>query len=187
MQNGRTNPSVLPQTFGLTMTDRTLELILYVAKHSPVNTVYWVLKMIYFADRHHLLEFGRRLHEDSYIAMEDGPVPTYAYDLFKNVRYNRIHRQDYNVSASQFEVRNGREIVPLRDPDMAHFSASEIQCLNRYIGALSKLSYGEIRDLSHDDAWQAASSNGPMEIEAIISAMDGGKEALPYLRERMLA
>jgi uncharacterized phage-associated protein len=156
------------------MADRTLELILYVARHSPVSTVYWVLKMIYFADRHHLLEFGRRLHEDSYIAMEDGPVPSYAYDLFKNVRFNRTFRDDYKVSAGQFEVRNDREIVPLRDPNMDIFSASEIQCLNRYIDSLSKLSYSEIRDMSHDDAWKAASTNCPMAIEEIVSAMDGG-------------
>lgn len=169
------------------MTDRTLELMLYVAKHSPVNTVYWVLKMIYFADRHHLLEFGRRIHDDSYIAMEDGPVPSHAYDLFKNVKFNRTSRPDYPVSAGQFEVRNGREIVPLREARMEFLSVSELQCLNRYIEVLSKLSFPEIRDLSHDDAWKAASTNGPMDIEEIVSAMEGGKEALPYLRERMLA
>ena len=169
------------------MTDRTLELILYTATHSPRHTVYWVLKIIYFADRHHFLDFGRRIHEDVYVAMEDGPVPSYAYDLYKNVRFNRHFRPDYHISAGQFEIRDRWEIVPLRGPDMSVFSESEVLCLNRYIAALSPLSFGELRDLSHDEAWKAASSNGPMKIEDIVSAMDGGQDALPYLQDRMTA
>ena len=150
-------------------------------------TVYWVLKEIYFADKHHLLKFGRRIHEDSYVAMEDGPVPSYAYDLFKNVKYDRKSRQDYEVSSGQFDVRNDREIVPLRDPDMSVFSDSEIQCLNESIKSISPLGFGALRRKSHDEAWKAASTNAFMKIESIISAMEGGKEALPYLKERMLA
>ena len=169
------------------MIDRTLELMLYVAKHSPKKTVYWVLKAIYFADRQHLLKFGRRIHEDSYIAMEDGPVPSYAYDLFKNVKYQRENRQDYLVAAGQFEVRNEREIIPLREPEIGIFSESEIACLNECIQFVSNLSFGQLRHQSHDDAWKAASTNGSMKIEEIVSAMEGGPEALPYLRERMLA
>jgi uncharacterized phage-associated protein len=169
------------------MRDRTLELILYVAKQSPKKTVYWVLKAIYFADRNHLLEFGRRIHEDAYVAMENGPVPSYAYDLFKNVRYDRRSRGDYQVSAGQFEVKNDLEIVPLRDPDMSVFSESEILCLNKSIKAIAPLSFAALKAKSHDEAWKAASTNAFMKIEDIISAMEGGKEALPYLQERMLA
>jgi uncharacterized phage-associated protein len=168
------------------MSDRTLELILYVAKHSPKTTGYWVLKAIYFADRQHLLRFGRRLHEDRYIAMEDGPVPSYGYDLFKNVRYQRTTRADYQVSAGQFEVVDDRQIVPLRDPDMTIFSKSEIACLNESIAEVSALNFGQLRDKSHDDAWKAASTNGAMTLEDIVSAMEGGKAALPYIQDRLL-
>ncbi len=169
------------------MADRTLELILYVAKHSPKNTVYWVLKAIYFADRQHLLKFGRRLHEDRYVAMEDGPVPSYGYDLFKNVRYQRTTRPDYHVSSGQFDVVDERHIVPRRDPDMSIFSKSEISCLNESIAEVSALSFGKLRAKSHDEAWKAASTNGSMKIEDILSAMEGGKEALPYIEERLLS
>ena len=149
--------------------------------------MYWVLKTIYFADRHHLLKFGRRIHEDSYVAMEDGPVPSYAYDLFKNVRYARETRADYGVAAEQFEVRNDHEIVPLREPDMSVFSESEVECLNEWIEIISQLSFGQLRRKSHDDAWKASSTNEFMKIEDIISAMEGGQDALPYLQERILA
>jgi len=179
--------AVQPSLSGEIMIDRTLELMLYVSKHSPKKTVYFVLKAIYFADKRHLLNFGRRIHEDSYIAMEDGPVPTYAYDLFKNIKYRRDSRPDYLVAAGQFDVRGDREIVPLREPEMDIFSESEIACLNTSIEFVSGLSFGQLRDQSHDDAWKAASTNGPMKIEEIISAMQGGVEALPHLRERMLA
>ena len=169
------------------MANRTLELILYVAKNSSRNTVYWVMKTIYFADKEHLLRFGRRIHDDSYIAMEAGPVPSYAYDLYKNVKFDRTTHPSYEVSAGQFETPDDRHIVPQRSPNLTHFSTSERLCLDEKIAELSELSFGELKALSHDDAWKAASTNGPMQIEDIIRAMDGGEEALPHLRERMLA
>ena len=162
--------SVQSPLSGEIMIDRTLELMLYVSKHSPKKTVYFVLKAIYFADKRHLLNFGIRIHEDSYIAMEDGPVPSYAYDLFKNVKYKRENRPDYLVAAGQFDVRDDREIVPLREPEMDIFSESEIACLNDSIEFVSGLSFRQLRHQSHDDAWKAASTNGAMKIEEIIAS-----------------
>ena len=171
---------------GEAMADRTLELILYVAKHSSKKTVYWVLKAIYFADQQHLVQFGRRLHDDSYVAMEDGPVASHAYDLFKNVKFERRNRRDYSISKGQFDVDQDT-IVPLRDPDLRVLSKSEISCLDQAIKTTSKLSFKKLRDLSHDAAWKAASTNRFMDIEDIVKATDGGADAWPYLQERMLA
>lgn len=169
------------------MTDRTLELILYVAKNSPRKTVFWVLKAIYFADRDHVLRFGRRIHNDAYVAMENGPVPSHAYDLFKNVKFDRSSRQDYEISAGQFEVKNENTICPLREPDMRLLSKSERICLDEAIKRTARLSFGRLRDLSHDEAWKAASTNQFMKLEDIVKAMDGGEEAWPHLQERIVA
>lgn len=166
--------------------DRTLELILYVAKNSKQKTVYWVLKSIYYADRFHTLRYGRRLHDDEYIAMEDGPVGSYAYDLFKNVKFGERRRsvRGYEIAQGQFSVE-GDMISPMRDHDEAAFSASELECLNEAIALTNQMSFKQLADYSHDAAWESAPSNRPMSIEAIISAMDGGHDALPFLQERM--
>ena len=166
--------------------DRTLELILYVAQHSEKKTVYWVLKSIYYADRFHTLKYGRRLHDDEYIAMEDGPVGSYAYDLFKNVKFGESRKfvRGYEVAKGQFSV-DGDEISPLRDYDATALSESELECLAEAITLTNKMSFKQLADYSHDPAWQVAPSNRPMSIESIISAMEGGEEALPYLKERM--
>ena len=49
------------------------------------------------------------------------------------------------------------------------------------------MDFGQLRRKSHDDAWKAASANQLMEMEEILMAMEGGAEALPYIKERLLA
>ncbi|WP_409530306.1 Panacea domain-containing protein [Shinella sp.] len=41
------------------------------------------LKTLYYADRAHLQRYGRPITGDRYIAMENGPVPSYAYNAVK--------------------------------------------------------------------------------------------------------
>src|SRR5690348_12475436 len=42
-----------------------------------------LLKLLYFADREHLLLYGRPIVKDYYVNMDQGPVASRAYDLIK--------------------------------------------------------------------------------------------------------
>lgn len=52
-------------------------------------------KLLYLADREHLLKHGRPILGDWYSCMDNGPVPSRAYDLMKSIR-----DQDSSVQAS---------------------------------------------------------------------------------------
>ena len=145
------------------------------------------LKSIYFADKRHLLDFGRRLHDDEYVAMKDGPVGNHAYDLFNDVKKSRTDRSSFQIANGQFSVgEDGMTINPLRSFNPETFSDSEISCLKAAISLCSQLSFAQLRDLSHDEGYDAADPNGAMQMDAIIGAMEGGEEALPHLREQGL-
>ncbi len=69
---------------------RTLAAITYVAsKNVPELTTYKLCKLLFLADKYHLVRYGRPITGDIYVAMEDGPVPSAVYDLLKFLLANR--------------------------------------------------------------------------------------------------
>ena len=44
-----------------------------------------ILKLLFFADRYHLRKYGRTISNDSYCAMQNGPVASKTYDLLKSI------------------------------------------------------------------------------------------------------
>ena len=65
---------------------KTLNALLYVASRVQRKDIHKIFKIIYFADRQHLADWGRPITGDTYIAMEAGPVPSRMYDMLKIVR-----------------------------------------------------------------------------------------------------
>jgi uncharacterized phage-associated protein len=66
--------------------EKTLQAMLYTATHLTRRDFHKVFKILYFADRKHLYDWGTPITGDTYIAMEAGPVPSRAYDMLKAVR-----------------------------------------------------------------------------------------------------
>ncbi len=60
--------------------------------------------MMYFADRLHLERYGRFICGDSYVAMKNGPVPSFTYDILKARRFKQRHLPNYQKIKSAFEV-----------------------------------------------------------------------------------
>src|ERR1035438_2254510 len=48
----------------------------YLAERIPGVTKKQICKLLFFADKSHLLRFGRTITGDTYFALEQGPVPT---------------------------------------------------------------------------------------------------------------
>src|SRR5947208_11944301 len=63
---------------------KTIEALVLVADQWPGITPFFVAKVLFFADRNHLRDYGRPVTGDLYIAMADGPVPSRAYDVLKD-------------------------------------------------------------------------------------------------------
>lgn len=65
---------------------QTLNALLFVANRVQRKDFHKIFKVIYFADRQHLADWGRPITGDTYIAMDAGPVPSRLYDMLKIVR-----------------------------------------------------------------------------------------------------
>lgn len=155
--------------------DKAIETIVYVAKKAPIADIYHLAKICYFADLLHLEDYGRPILGDVYIKMDYGPVPSKIYDLFKSVR-NFSHQN----LVSAFTVE-GNAIKALRDYNEDEFSRSDIICLDKSIQTHGHKSFEQLKNESHDSAWQSAENNREIEYLEMIKTLPSSKDLIKHL------
>jgi len=157
--------------------DRTkaIETILFIAERVENPTFHTISKMLYFADKIHLEEYGRLICDDRYIAMEYGPVPSSVYDIMKS--NDAIFNDAF--------VTDGFVVQPRRKSDLDEFSQSDIKCMEQAIQEYSSYSFGELTDISHQDsAWKNAPRDREMTLESIAKMIDESGDLLEYLQDK---
>ena len=148
--------------------DRTkaLNALLYVANRVQRKDFHKIFKIIYFADRQHLADWGKPITGDTYIAMEAGPVPSRMYDMLKIVRGDS-YLPDIEGLGKYFAVDNWMYVNPLVDADLNKLSRNEQEALDDSISKYSALSYDEIKEKSHDVAWRSTARDFSIKWEDI--------------------
>ena len=134
--------------------EKSLNALLYVANRVQRKDFHKIFKIIYFADRQHLAEWGRPITGDTYIAMEAGPVPSRMYDMLKIVRGDS-YLPDTEGLGEFFQVANWMYVNPLQDANLDQLTPNEQEVLDACIDQYSSLSYDEIKEKSHDIAWRS--------------------------------
>jgi len=157
---------------------KAIEVLLYIAERSA--NVYTALKVLYFADKGHLTKYGRLICGDSYVAMRHGPVPSGTYDLIKYARGDGFCWEDAPITEA-FAIQ-GRTIVPHRKANLDFLSQSDIECLDAAIEQYGQLSFGQLRELSHDNAFRASDENDFIPVEALVRTLPNGNLLLDYLQ-----
>jgi len=161
---------------------KAIQAIVYVANRlkQPAD-MYWVLKSLYFADKHHLHRYGRFIFGDCYVAMRHGAVPSGAYDLCKIARGEGPLLQCPEVR-SAFSM-DGNHVIPFVDADPDVFSESDLECLDEGVKECRNLSFSELKSKSHDGAWQSSDENDVMTIESIAALAPDKDTLLEYLQD----
>lgn len=131
-----------------------MNALLYVANRVQRKDFHKIFKIIYFADRQHLADWGRPITGDTYIAMEAGPVPSRLYDMLKIVRGDS-YMPDSEGLGRYFQIDNWMYVNPLVDSDLNKLSDNEQEALLEAINKYAMLSYDEIKEKSHDVAWRS--------------------------------
>ncbi len=123
---------------------------------------YSLLKILYFAECNHLLEYGRPVTGDAIIALEHGPVPAFAYGLLLDQSlYNRCFALEDDV------------VKAIGSPEMDELSESDVRFLDESIAAHSTLDFAQLKTKSIGKAYtQTVSARG---LNAIISYIEIAK------------
>lgn len=159
--------------------DKSIAVILFILNALEHSDIHKLCKIIYFADQKHLARYGRPITGDWYVAMKDGPVPSNIYDFIKIVRGDSMY-QDPSLNDA-FEIKHSYMLVPKRKPDLDELSTSEIGCLEESICDNRKLSYAELVNKSHDEAYRNATINNKLAFEDIARCGGATDDMLNYI------
>lgn len=167
---------------------KALEVILYVS--SKVEPMYHIGKIIYFANRYHLEDYGRFVVGDEIIAMKNGPVLSSVYDMIKLVKngYNsyKNFQDEQKILDSLLYV--GREssgeldkLIPKRPAELQYLSQSDINSLDKAIENIKDLTFRELERFSHDALYYSAKLNDEISFEDVVRYSKNSKELFEYL------
>lgn len=142
--------------------DKLVETMLYLSLKGMKLDQYQVVKLLYLADRAHLIRFGRPITFDRYVAMKFGPVGSAAYDLLKGKS-----AQGIAPSELPFDIRKHDEVTllgkPKREIKKSVLSKSDLLILDSIIKEFGGMTFDQLFKITHehfayDRAWKNRSS-----------------------------
>ncbi len=147
-----------------------------------------LFKILYFADKEHIAKYGRTFSGEPYIAMSNGPVPSRLYDYIKIVegKYKFPIPDDFIEEVNVYlGVEDPYWVLSRKNVDMDFLSRSAIKSLDHSIATYKNKSFGELSELSHDNAWKAANQNTEISIIEIAKDAGANEEMLSYIKETL--
>ena len=169
---------------------KLIQIALYVLQKTGGIDYYHLFKILYFAELKHLAKWGTRIASDSFYALEYGPVPTYLYDLVKGHEILGTDLLKLFSDNVQFAGKDAPNVLlPKVEADMNYISKSEIEALDASINENAHLTFGQLKDKSHDNAWYEAyhHKNGSSVISPVSMAKVSGVDdaTLKYIQEQI--
>lgn len=160
----------------------TINSLLYILnKLGGVGDFHKVFKILYFADREYLAKYGKSITNDRYIAMSNGPVPSFAYDIFKSLRGNGVFA-DVNLN-KWFQLEGHCQVCAREDADVDFIPESAQFLLSHYALKFKHISFTRLSAESHDKAWEKAFHDSEMNVLEIARAGGANKVMLSYISD----
>lgn len=169
--------------------EKAIQAIDFIAQKQPGVTQYYVSKIMFFADREHVLDYGRPITGDRYMAMEHGPVPTAILNLLKNDSGYPDEMIDLLHSRIGIEPEGNKQHVYSKGTDeFPDLSGTDKQYLAEAVEKYGKMSFSQLKRLSHEDpaydaAWKMPGGSNEMDIELWLDSLAEPETAKRQLRE----
>lgn len=135
----------------------TKAALLYLAsKELPEFDKYRAVKLLFLADREHLLRFGRTITGDSYSALPYGPTPDRTLDLLSGLERVVLEGKEPN-SNEVAELSKNFSVADLAHPtyhakckpDFDALSKSDLMVLDSVLSKHGRMNFNELMTLTH--------------------------------------
>lgn len=140
-------------------TQKTKELILYIASHLPLKDTYGITllnKSLYFIDGVSYLKTGKPISYFTYVKQESGPAPKPFQ--FLSLRNEMITTREIEILSPDFVLGDQERFIAKREPDINLFSAEEVIIMNDVLSKVEDCTDSQISTIPHQiPAWKAAS------------------------------
>lgn len=157
--------------------------LLYISSQITNPDFLKVFKILYFAEREHLAKYGRLIVGDTYVAMKNGPVPSFIYDTLKYLRGEGMYVPAYEPFVAAFSVDKDYFVLAKEQTDFDELSKSDIESLNKSIAENKDLDFDTLSQKSHDTAWKQADLADEMDVMKIALAGGADDVMLKYIQE----
>jgi uncharacterized phage-associated protein len=129
-----------------------IESLHYLLKRLGRTDKLKLVKLLFFADKYHLLKYARQISGDSYDALPAGPIPSGALDILNSVTEYGISSETIQQAKKLFKVEDNDRM--LADPEMVieydSLSRTDIEALNFAIDNFGDKDSAFLIDYSHD-------------------------------------
>ena len=175
--------------------ERTQAAITYLAsKDLPELTKYKICKLLFLADKYHLVRYGRVITGDRYCAIPHGPVPSRILNLLNAViAQNDLDPQAVALATvleldRQYENPRFKAIGAF---DAAKLSQSDIMALDTVVAEYGKMWFGKLKAITHSmyaykNAWNErleGANKADMDFESFF---EEDSDAVVGARDSML-
>jgi uncharacterized phage-associated protein len=174
--------------------DKVIATVVYFSSHQlPELTPAKLFKLMFLAEKYHLVRYGRPITGDRYDAMKDGPVPSFTYDLFKKQVLKKPFSDPARRLSAQLTINKTKPVPELSSVssfDKDQLSVSDIKALDYVILTFGNLPFSKLRKITHDmaaydNAWRSKGNREsvPMKFEDFF---EGDEDAVLEVREEVI-
>jgi uncharacterized phage-associated protein len=161
--------------------EKLASAVAYMAERVPGLTKKQICKLLYFADKEHLLRYGRTITGDRYHALPQGHIPSAGLDVM-NGRVKHVGNGPVQALRKYGQLK-GWVFQVSRSPDLKVFSRSDRQVLDKIVAEMGHLTAEQLEDLCHQEpSYKKTPPNARVPFELFF---DGHPEADP-IREALL-
>ncbi len=151
-----------------------------------------ICKLIFLADKHHLVRFGRPVTGDKICAMENGPVPSKTLNMLNRFLENeddpavRMLKDNISIERNFLRPHFHADEFALAD----FLSVSEVEALDSTVARFGQKTFSELRAMTHDmtaykKAWDGDRPHSSPEM-AFEDFFDEDDDAIDGAREEMI-
>lgn len=165
---------------------KCVQVLKYIISKHPNPDVYNVLRMLYHADKFHLLEQGKLITPDTYVKYKDGATPVICRRILLFVG-GKCEAHPYLFDESIKEeilVKGDDKLENLTEPDPDYLAETNIECLDKAIERYGNCDNFELKALSHDEIYDSVEEIGDdITILDMAKVLDKNGELFEYLSE----
>jgi uncharacterized phage-associated protein len=177
--------------------DRTMAAIVFLAQQGvPDLDKYKIGKLLFLADKYHLVRFGRVITGDHYCAMEHGPAPSRILDILNEVisakdgPHSKEAAELVQILAIDKKYKYPRISANNTTYDLDALSESDLMALNHIVEHYGAMTFPELRAITHEmcaykKAWASCQDKGSVEM-AFEDFFDEDSDAIQGAKEEML-
>ncbi len=139
--------------------EKFVNAVAYLAQGCRNSTKLAICKHLYYADREHLVRYGRPITGDQYYKLPHGPIPTRGLDMLRGKA-----SAAENALLEKYVSVIGDSVHPKQPANRRVLSKSDIEILEWVVKSYGRLSAASLRSKTHAEApWSRSDDCCPID------------------------